>query len=110
MEKWIYAVFAVCQDPSREKEFLEWLDKIHLPDMLETPGLVRAAHYEIRNPADGQGKFLTLYDIETEDIDQTMVAMRENVAQKKKQGRMSELGNVISRAHYRQITEPQMPR
>ena len=105
MEKWIYAVYTICSDPSREKEFNEWYDKIHLPDVLETPGVIRATRYEIREPSEGQGRFLALYEVETEDIDRTMVALRENVSKKREQGRMTELVSLVSRALYKQITQ-----
>lgn len=106
MGNWIYAVETICQDSSREREFHEWYEKIHLPDIMETPGVVRGSRYEIKNPVKGQGKFVALYEIETDDIDQTMAALQKNVAQKSKQGRMSELGSIVSRSLYRQITKP----
>jgi hypothetical protein len=107
MEKWIYAVYSICLEPSREKEFNEWYDKVHLPDILETPGMTRATRYEIREPAAGQGKFLALYEVETEDIDQAMALLRENVSRRREQGRMTELISVVSRALYKQITKTQ---
>src|SRR4030042_152825 len=98
MEKWIYAVYTICRDPSREKEFNEWYDQIHLPDILETPGIKRATRYEIREPTEQQGKYVALYEVETEDIDQTIAKLRETVASKREQGRMSELVNIVARA------------
>ena len=105
MEKWVYLVHTNCLDPSREKEFNEWYDETHLPDILETPGFTRATRYENREPAEGQGKFLALYEVETEDIDQTMAAHQANMAKKREQGRMTELVSVVSRALYEQISD-----
>lgn len=105
MQKWVYAVYTVCQSPGREKEFHEWYDKIHIPDILKTPGFRRATRYEIKNPAEGQGKYLALYEIETEDIDKTMALLRDAVAKLREQGRMSDVGPVLSRALYRQISD-----
>ncbi|MEE9595484.1 MAG: DUF4286 family protein [Acidiferrobacterales bacterium] len=107
MEKWIYAVHTNCLELSREKEFNEWYDNVHLPDILETPGVTRATRYEIGEPAEGQGKFLALYEVETGDIDQTMAALRENVSKKREQGRVTELVSVVSRSLYKQITKTQ---
>lgn len=105
MEKWVYLVHTNCLDPVREKEFNEWYETVHLPDVLETGGFRRVTRYENREPAEGQGKFLALYEVETGDIDQTMARHRENIAKKREQGRMSELVKVVSRALYKQISE-----
>ncbi len=106
MERWLLTVESNCSDPSREKEFNEWYDTIHLPDVLETPGMVRAARYENSNPAEGQGKFLAIYEIETGDLGQTMAAFSENVNRKSEQGRMSDLVVAVGGGLYRQITAP----
>ena len=105
MEKWVYLVDTNCLEPSREKEYHEWYNQVHLPDVLETPGFKRATRYENSEPAEGQGKFLAVYEVETEDIAQTMATHQANVAKKREQGRMSELASVVSRALYRQISE-----
>ena len=108
MEKWLMSVESNCSDPSKEAEFNEWYDKIHLPDILETPGFLRASRYENANPGEGQGKYLALYEIETEDIGLTMVAFGENVNKKTEQGRLSELVAAVGGGLYRQITPTMM--
>ena len=107
MERWLLVAETNCTDPSREKEFNRWYDNIHLPDILETPGFIRATRYENSSPAEGRGKFLVLYQIETEDMEQTMAALGENVTRKWQQGRMSELVETISATVYRQMTAPE---
>ncbi len=106
MERWLFTVESNCSDPSREKEFNDWYDRVHLPDLLETPGFVRAARYENTNPGEGQGKFLATYEIETDDIGQTMAKFSEQLNAKAKEGRMSELVMAIGGGLYRQITAP----
>jgi len=99
MEKWVYIINSNCIDPLRENEFDEWYNNIHLPDVLETPGIVRATRYESREPTEGQGKFVAIYEIETEDIDKTMTALGENISRKRKQGgRWTKLLSVVSRS------------
>jgi hypothetical protein len=105
MEKWVYAVHSVCQSPGREKEFHEWYDKIHIPDILKIPGFRRTTRYDIREPAEGQGKYLALYKIETEDIDKTMALLRGAVAKLREQGRISDVATVVARSLYRQISD-----
>ena len=104
MAKWLFIVQTNCTDAAREVEFNEWYDKVHLPDILESPGFIRATRYEDTEPAEGKAKFLATYEIETDDIDATMKAMRENVDRKRAQGRMSELTVVVSRGIYRQTS------
>ncbi len=106
MEKWVLAVETNCSDPSRDNEFNDWYDNIHVPDILETPGMLRATRYENTRPSEGRGKFLALYEIETDDIGQTMVALQENISAKAKQGRMTELVAIVSMASCRQIAAP----
>jgi len=54
MARYILVVESNCADPAREAEFNEWYDKTHLPDILETPGFVRATRYENTEPAAGK--------------------------------------------------------
>jgi hypothetical protein len=69
MAKYLLIVQLDCSDSSREKEFNQWYDEIHLPDMLKVPGLIRATRYVNLNPESNQRpKYVVLYEIETEDI------------------------------------------
>ncbi len=103
MTKWLLVVGTNCADAVREKEFNEWYDKTHLPDVLETPGFVRATRYENTNPTEGQAKFLALYEIETDNLDSFMKANSENMAKKGAAGRISSLLVIVSRGVYKQI-------
>ena len=106
MPKWLLTVESNSADPAKEKELNEWYDTIHLPDILETPGFVRAARYENASPSEGQGKFLAMYEIETDDLGQTMAQFGEIVDGKAAQGRMSDLVIAVGGGLYRQITSP----
>ena len=88
MAKAIVLVFTDCTDPAREKEFNEWYDNTHVPDVLETPGFVGCTRYELMgNPGPGQGKYLAIYDVESVDLPSAMAALQqrsvEMVAQKR---------------------------
>ena len=74
-----------------------------MPDILETPGILRATRYENSEPAEGRGQFLALYEIETDDIGGTVATFGEIVTKKWEQGRMSELVVPVSAAFYRQM-------
>ncbi len=103
MEQWILLVYTNCTDPSREQEFNDWYDNVHLPDVLETAGFVGSTRYATNNPSADTGNYLATYEIETEDIDRTMVALQEHMRKKTEQGRMSELVQVVSLSVYRHI-------
>ncbi len=104
MAKWLLVVGTKCADAARKNEFKEWYDKTHLPDVLETPGFVRGTRYENIQPAEGQAEFLSIYEIETDDIDSFMKAHTKNMDRKRAEGRFSELLIRVSRGYYRQAT------
>jgi len=106
VERWLLTVESNCCDPSREKEFNDWYNKIHLPDILETPGFVCAVRYENTSPAEGQGKFLAMYEIETDDLAQTLAEFDQIVNARAKQGRMSDLVIAVGGGLYRQVSAP----
>ena len=106
MGKWLLVMETDCNNPSQEKEFNDWYENTHLPDVLSVPGIKRATRYEIGNPVEGRGKFMALYEIETEDALQTLVELSEGMTRWTEQGRVSELVNILSVNLYRQITAP----
>ncbi|MBM4461884.1 MAG: hypothetical protein FJ012_00930 [Chloroflexi bacterium] len=106
MEKWILNVETNCADSAREKEFNEWYDKVHLPDILHIPEVVRASRYECADPSEGQAKFLAIYEIETKDLGETMAALGERLEAITREGRMSDLCILVGTRMYKQITAP----
>lgn len=103
MTKWIVLVEANCAEPAREEEFHEWYNQVHLPDMLETPGIVRAVRYENIEPAEGQGKYMAAYEVEADDLQAVFAASEQNTQKKTAEGRMSELLQVISVTSFQQV-------
>jgi hypothetical protein len=106
MDRWFLTVESNCCDASREKEFSDWYKNIHLPDILEIPGFMHAAFYENTNPSEGQGKFLAIYDIETDDLARTLAEFDEIVNARAKQGRMSDLVMAVGGGLYKQVCDP----
>jgi len=106
MERWLLTVESNCCDPSREDEFNDWYDNIHLPDIMETPGFVSAVRYENTSPAEGQGRFLAMYEIETDDLARTLAEFDQIVNARAKQGRMSDLVIAVGGGLYRQVGAP----
>jgi len=104
MAKWLLLVETNCADKVREAEFNEWYDKTHLPDVLETPGFVRATRYENTQPSKERAKFLALYEVETDDFDKFLKANNENIAKKRAAGRFSDLMVIVGGCFYKQIS------
>jgi len=103
MAKWVLVMETNATDVAHEVEFNEWYNKIHLPDVLETPGFIRATRYENTRPSKEKAKFLAIYEIEADDIDKVMKALQDNVAKRRAEGRMSNLLVGVSRGVYKQI-------
>jgi hypothetical protein len=82
MPKAVVLVFTECTDPAREEEFNEWYDNTHVPDVLETSGFVSGIRYElVGNPGPGQGKYLAIYDVESDDLPSAMAALQQRVVE-----------------------------
>jgi len=92
--------------PEKEKEYNEWYDNIHLPMVLECPGMVRARRYHIVKPIEGFPKYLTIYEISNEASIEAiknsaeMSAVREDPSRPFSDKDIS----VKWRVHYKQIT------
>jgi hypothetical protein len=98
MEHWLLLVEVNCKDESRVREFDRWYDTIHIPDILGgSPGFKSATRYVIKYPAPNKGKYLAVYEIETDDLDKTLDAHKANLDAKYAAGRSSDLGELVSR-------------
>lgn len=71
--KWLSLVESNC-DPERDAEFNDWCEQVQVPAALGIPGYVAARRLCIREFRDGRGKYMTMYEIETDNIVETMRA------------------------------------
>jgi hypothetical protein len=62
----------------QEDEFNRWYDEVHLTEMLALPGFVAGQRFEQAPgmPA-GPARFLAVYEIETDDLGQTLGLLQE---------------------------------
>ena len=98
-------VFTNCADPAREKEFNDWYDNTHVPDVLETPGFVTCTRYQLAgDPGPGQAKFLSVYEVESDDLASTMAGLQQRVAELAAQGRIIDFIRLASLAPYRELS------
>ena len=107
MERWLLVALSNCSDPAREEEFNHWYDTVHVPDVLETPGILRATRFKCRDPQEGHWEYLAVYEVETEDIEQTMSRFGEIVTEKWQQGHWSDLlATDLYVAFFKQMAPP----
>ena len=103
MGKWLLVVESNCKDQAREKEFNDWYNRTHLPDIFETPCFVKASRYELVKPVEGKGKYIAVYEIQSDDLDADMAKHQANMKRKQALGRMTDLIAVVSRGMYKEI-------
>lgn len=110
VEHWFYMVKTRSTDPAKEREFNLWYDDIDIPDVLAVSGFKRARRAVMpfiagaeQVPQVREGKYVALYDIQTKDIDKSIidlyVAARKMVAL----GRISDLLKVTEANYYRRL-------
>ena len=92
MARYLLFAFSDCKDPAREKEFNEWYSNMHIPDMLEVPGMIKASRWVSAEPKEGQHrKYLALYELETDSVEEFDKKVRERGMRTMKEGRFSDL-------------------
>jgi hypothetical protein len=112
MEKWILQVKSNCRDMvpgyqfSDDDAYNDYYDNVHIPDVMKALPEFKSARRFI-NPDIStldSGKYLALYEIETDDIYKTMGKLLENNRVLEKQGRVSPLLQAVSMTVYKQIS------
>jgi len=92
MTRYLLFAFSDCKDPAREEEFNDWYNNMHLPDMLEVPGMISASRWiSAEDKEDEQRKYLALYELETDSVEDFNAKVRERGMRTVKEGRFSEL-------------------
>lgn len=100
MAKYLFMVQVDCGDPSREKELNDWYDNVHIPDVLEATGAnIKATRYINLSPEiNKRPKYVALYEIETEDIQEFDRLLNEGVKKAQAAGRMIDI--LVPERHY----------
>jgi hypothetical protein len=68
----------------QEDEYHRWYEQQHLSDVLDVPGFVAAQRYRLTQtdpaPTPPPDEYVTVYEIETDDFDQTCKTLAERVS------------------------------
>ena len=75
-------------------------------DNFETQMEALITRYENVTPGEVRNKFLTLLEVEAEDVWQVTTALQQDTEKGKAEGRSTELLQMVAGAVYRQIAEP----
>jgi len=103
MAKWIAFGFSNCTDPNREEEFVEWYKHMRQADVMKLPWLKTAKMYKNTSRSEGEPRYFTIYELETEEIGETVAELQEFTKKLDKEGRGSELFSLVSWGIYREI-------
>ena len=91
--------------PEREEEFNEWYDKVHVPMVLKSPGMVRAYRYQVARVEDDVPKYLAIYELESEEAIKLWEESPEREAAR--QDRLKRWGEtdftVVLRGYYKHV-------
>ncbi|MBI2906700.1 MAG: hypothetical protein HYX92_03470 [Chloroflexi bacterium] len=130
MARYLWMVQQESSDPAKDAEIREWLDKVHVPDLLKIPEVVRCTLYGNVGPQldvpdlvqdigispnlnpprtgwhKGQARYVAIYEIETDDIDKAWTKIRNWIEEnhRTRPGWRNPLLKVISRSVWQQLT------
>ena len=98
-------------DPTHEAEFNHWYDDIDIPDVLKVPGYKRARRgvrqtvtgFSAANQEAADGRYVALYDIETPNMDRTIIDMLMAAKKMDMTGRSIEALKVTERVYFRRL-------
>jgi len=60
--------------PGHEEEYHKWYDEVHIPEMVAFDGFFAARRFA---PADEGGPFITLYEMEADDLEAAQAQLTE---------------------------------
>ncbi|MFH1027175.1 MAG: hypothetical protein V1791_04150, partial [Pseudomonadota bacterium] len=55
-------------ESAREEEFNKWYNDVHVPEVLNIPGVISGSRYRAVKPVGRQSKYLALYEVEGVDL------------------------------------------
>ena len=84
MPKGIIYLQTMPVSPDREEDYHKWYNDTHLAEICSVDGIVSARRFA---PADGQGPFIAIYELDCDDLDAVVPRLGELGAS----GKMSSL-------------------
>ena len=100
---WFYMVKSRPSAPEREAEYNAWYEDIDIPDVLEVPGFLRARRAIARDStetASTDATYAALYDVDTTDIDKTIIDLYVAARKMSQLGRLTDVLKVVEANYY----------
>jgi hypothetical protein len=112
--KYLMLVSTKNLDPIHEDTFNHWYNDIDIPDVLNVPGYLRARRgvreiADSMHPGTNERQYLALYDIETSNIDATIIDMLLAAKRMDATGRSIASLKVTERVYFRELGETVLP-
>ena len=82
----LLVIVSNCADPSRIAEFHRWYDTVHIPHVLEVPGVLSAQRYQCIHQRQGRSGFMAAYDLEVADYAKLDQDLKDMVTSERAQG------------------------
>jgi hypothetical protein len=109
---WLMMVKTQNTDPSKDSEFNDWYNNVDIPDVLQVPGYMRARRglgqilqgFPTPDLQDDKGKYIAFYNIDTANMDKTIIDMLMASWEMDKTGHSTNLLKVTERVYYHQYT------
>jgi hypothetical protein len=74
MPKGVFIVQSNPADPSRDAEYNEWYDNVHLADVKKVPGIVGARRFKTLTPGAAHS-YVAIYEVDADDVQGVMDAI-----------------------------------
>ena len=100
----VFIIESSCSAPDRERDFNEWYERIHIPDLLGT-GLFHTAHRFQAMAGQSGGKYLAMYETDGDPLAAVNEFSRSHRPHLKAAGRLSEIIDITWRGIYRGLSQ-----
>jgi hypothetical protein len=104
MAKYLVVLTYNCKNPGQEKEFNEWYENTHIPDALAQEDFIKVSRGETEDGSKSGGKYITICEIESDDLARTMDKEQQEITRLKGLNRLSDQFELVSRKIYKLIS------
>jgi hypothetical protein len=99
----IRVVYARCTDVAQEAAFNDWYERVHVPDILASGLTRRGARYRNSEPQEGEPDYLSIWELDTGDLEHVNDAFARMAARLGQEGRIHPAREVTRRGMWRRI-------
>ena len=96
--------YVMTNDPAHIDEWNTWLDDVHVPDMIASGAFVNARRWHRLNPPRYAANYLTVYDVELDDLGKAVHLSGMVMPELLRTGRMNERGRFEDDQHRIDLT------